>query len=556
MKKTTYVFGHKNPDTDSIVSAWCFAALKNACLKRDGLSESYVAARAGKLSPQTQYIFDRFLVEPPEFHGDLSPKVLHFMSQDFASAEETLSLQAASSLMYKNDYHFLFITDGDGRFKGLLHYSVFARNLIYSLNPEHHIKVFTNRNLLRESLGAILACDVELFKEDGYSSCTIVAAASNLESFKKTVDSRKDQNLIVVCGDRDDIVEYAIKNRVYCVIVSGGRSVSQENLKLAVENKVCVLVSPFDTASTSMLIAWSAPVSKACDCSVQAVKRTDSVNKVKILLKNTPGHILPVVDDDNKIIGSITENQLLGEPDIAVSLVDHNELSQAVDGIENFPVKEIIDHHRIGTFSTKSPVTFINKVVGSTATIIAGLYQEEKIPIDRTTAALLLSGILSDTLILKSATTTETDIKTADMLAKIADLNVQEYGREILEAGSRLGNRSASDIVLMDMKQYNEFKFNFIVSQIETGNPSEVLSRKDEILSELKKCQSQKNLDFAALLVTDITRLDSILILLGSIELEQLLNYPKVEDNAYFMKGIVSRKKQLIPLLSEVLRRI
>lgn len=554
MEPVTYVLGHKNPDTDSVVSAWCFAQLKNLKSKKDGIPQTYVPARAGKLSPQTEFVFKKLGIAPPVFISDLTPKVEYYMSQDFSVINENQSLQFASTLMQKNDFHFLSVVDNKNCYKGLLHYSAFARNLINSLNPEHHIKVFTNHSLLHESLGTILASGVSFIDKNApVEECTILAGASELSSFIKSVESRTEQKLIVITGDRQDIIRAAIERKVFCVIVSGGRSISSENLALAVQNNVCLMISPFDTVSTSMLTSYATPVSVLTDSQVPCVKKSDSVQSVKNIFKRIHGNGLAVVDDENHVEGIITENMLNHESAVSVSLVDHNEITQAVDGLENYTINEIIDHHRISAIPTKYPVTFINKPVGSTATIIAGLYEESKFDIDGVTASLLLAGILSDTLVLKSATTTPLDVQTARKLASIVEVDVQTFGEELIEAGSNISNRSAQELILQDLKEYKEGNTLFTVSQIETGNLKNVLSKKNEIVEQLEIQRNEHNGIFAFLLVTDITKMDSLLFVAKGKGFDLSLNFPKQEDNIYLLKGIVSRKKQLIPLLSELM---
>jgi manganese-dependent inorganic pyrophosphatase len=239
------------------------------------------------------------------------------------------------------------------------------------------------------------------------------------------------------------------------------------------------------------------------------------------------------------------------EPNVEMILVDHNEISQAVDGIENYKIQEVIDHHRIGTLSTKYPITFINKPVGSTSTLITNLYREKHISIPKEIASILLCGILSDTLILQSATTTEIDKETAEYLSDITDLDIKELGNEILLAGSRVGSRNAGEIVRQDMKEYTEGKFVYTVSQIEVGNANEILSRKKEFFDELEIERRSRKALFASLLVTDITQLSSVLLIVCDAPFVPFITFPKQERSVYYLKDIVSRKKQLIPLLTE-----
>lgn len=550
MEPTTYVFGHKNPDTDSVVSAYAFAKLKNSTG-----NENYKPCRAGKLSPQTEYVFNRFDAEPPELISDMTPKVEYYMEENFISIRENQSLQLASLFMQKNNYHFLIVTDENGRYKSLLHYSSFAKNLINSLNPEHHIKILTNYSLIHQSIGGIFA-NMPDFSRDELVNCTIIAGAAKLESFKKTVEERPNQNLIVITGDREDIVNFSIEKKAYCIVITGGRTVSEETVLSARKHSVPIIVSQFDTISTSLLTTCATPVSTVSDSTIKPVKKYDTLRKCEGIFKLSNVPVIPVIDDNEKVAGILTESMTHRQPKISISLVDHNEPSQAVNGVENYQIKDIIDHHRIASITTKYPVNFINRVIGSTSTIIANLYDDSKIPLDKKTAGLLLSGILSDTLILKSATTTQCDIETAEKLAKITGLLIDDLGKEIMSAGTKLKDISERDLILQDLKEYSENGTTFSVSQIEVDSPSVIFERKANILASLEEERILKKRNFSALLVTDITKLDSYLFIKSDGTIEEFINYPKIEDGIYFLKETVSRKKQLIPLFTDILGRI
>ena len=550
MEPTTYVFGHKNPDTDSVVSAYAFAKLKNSTG-----NENYKPCRAGKLSPQTEYVFNRFDAEPPELISDMTPKVEYYMEENFISIRENQSLQLASLFMQKNNYHFLIVTDENGRYKSLLHYSSFAKNLINSLNPEHHIKILTNYSLIHQSIGGIFA-NMPDFSRDELVNCTIIAGAAKLESFKKTVEERPNQNLIVITGDREDIVNFSIEKKAYCIVITGGRTVSEETVLSARKHSVPIIVSQFDTISTSLLTTCATPVSTVSDSTIKPVKKYDTLRKCEGIFKLSNVPVIPVIDDNEKVAGILTESMTHRQPKISISLVDHNEPSQAVNGVENYQIKDIIDHHRIASITTKYPVNFINRVIGSTSTIIANLYDDSKIPLDKKTAGLLLSGILSDTLILKSATTTQCDIETAEKLAEITGLSIDDLGKEIMSAGTKLKDISERDLILQDLKEYSENGTTFSVSQIEVDSPSVIFERKAKILASLEEERILKKRNFSALLVTDITKLDSYLFIKSDGTIEEFINYPKIEDGIYFLKETVSRKKQLIPLFTDILGRI
>jgi manganese-dependent inorganic pyrophosphatase len=255
------------------------------------------------------------------------------------------------------------------------------------------------------------------------------------------------------------------------------------------------------------------------------------------------------------VAGVLFEGNLIEEPNIEIIMVDHNEPSQAIEGIENYRVLEVIDHHRLGNLSTRYPITFINKVVGATCTIITNLYREQKMEPEKDIAAILLCGILTDTLSLQSATTTAVDREAADYLSSFTGLDARKLGRELLRAANRANDRPAEELILLDMKEYTEQEASFSVSQIETDNPNALQARREEILGALEKTASAGGYLFAALLVTDVTTLDSLLFIRGKESFVSGLSFPRLEKDLFVLKDVVSRKKQLIPLLSELVEK-
>lgn len=544
MKKTVYIIGHKNPDTDAIVSAVAYARLKNLL----GHPE-YIAARAGHLNPQTRYIFEKFGVQKPEYITDLIPKVKYFMQSEVETVTEDVSVWESIGKMEKSENRVMPVVDENGKYLSLLHYSGFARGVLTILNPEKKHRFSTSINLIQKTLNA----QPLYIADDGDKNfkASIHVASSSLETFKKRLDAHASENIVVIASDREDIHKICIEHKVKLLITTSDCIISKELKNLAEKNGVSIIVSPYSTAPTSMLIAYSMPVGVMGDKEIKTVHINDSVAKIKDILKDAHCKYLPVVDDENKVIGMISEHDLLKEPNIEVILVDHNEITQAVEGVEHYTIQEVIDHHRIGAIPTKNPITFINRPVGSTATQIAGLYQEYRIPIPKDIAPLLLCGILSDTLILQSATTTDIDREMAEYLSSISDLDYKELGNEILIAGSNVKGRSANELIHQDMKEYAEGKIAYTASQIEVGNPKEILDRKEEFLSELEIEKRTHKALFSCLLVTDITKLSSVLLIAYDPKFEPFINWPKLEDNVFYLQDVVSRKKQLIPLITE-----
>jgi manganese-dependent inorganic pyrophosphatase len=547
-EKITYVLGHRNPDTDSIVSAIAYAELKSL----QGLPDCR-PARAGKVNPQTEYILERFGVAEPEFISELIPRVANHMSHHPITVTRESSLWKALEILDGSGHRMLPVVDGGGRLDSILHYNAFARNILKKINPSQRPVIPTSLALLEETLGGRLLNEKD---RDTIFEGRIVVAASDIDSLGKYIDAIPKENCIVMVGNRRDLQDCVIEKGVRCLIVTGSHTISEEQLRLALKNGVSVLLSPFDTVTTSALALYSTPVMHMGDRDVQPVKQDHYIKSVRKPLSETPSRALPVVDDEGIVIGVISQGDLMREPNLEFIMVDHNEVTQAPEGIENYRILEIIDHHRLGNLHTSRPITFINKPVGSTSTIVASLFLEQKQEFSATTAALLLSGILSDTLALRSATTTEEDVRLSSYLAEKARLDIQQFGSEILAASSKIGSRPAAEIISMDLKKYSHGDSAYTVSQVEVSSLDDIRRRSGEILGELESMRTAQNLLFATIMVTDITTLNSALFIKGDMTIIREIAYPKMEESVFLLKGIVSRKKQLLPYLTDLLKAL
>ncbi|MDR1058942.1 MAG: putative manganese-dependent inorganic diphosphatase [Treponema sp.] len=547
MKKKIYVIGHRNPDTDSVVSAAAYARLK----QRLGTANCY-AARAGNLTPQTEYIFQRFGVPVPEYIPDLIPKASHYLNGKATTVDEGLSLWEAIEVMQNENLRVLPIVDREGRYKSVLHYREFARYIITHINPNQKSSFMVS---MAHLVKILRAAPVTLFDAEEVKKSSVIIAAAYNRFFISHLEQQNPENALVIMGDRLDLQRYSIERGVRALILSNGHSLDEDLADLARKHRVSVISSPYDTPSTAMLIMYSAPVGTMGDDTVPLVRLNDPVRNLKGPLSRAPSRGLPVGDDQGRVAGVLFEGSLIEEPNIEIIMVDHNEPSQAIEGIENYRVLEVIDHHRLGNLSTRYPITFINKVVGATCTIIANLYREQKIEPEKDMASILLCGILTDTLSLQSATTTAVDREAADYLSSLAGLDIQKLGRDLLQAANRANDRPAEELILLDMKEYTEQEVSFSVSQIETDNPSALQARREEILGVLEKTASAKGYLFAALLVTDVTVLDSLLYIRGRESFISGLSFPRLEKDIFVLKDVVSRKKQLIPLLSELVEQ-
>ncbi|MDR0383465.1 MAG: putative manganese-dependent inorganic diphosphatase [Spirochaetaceae bacterium] len=543
-KKTpVFVMGHRNPDTDSVVAAAAYAQLKKLLGK-----DECVAIRGGKLSPQTEYIFERFSVPVPHYIPDMIPKVSYYMKDDVNPVNGDTSLWNAVTQMEAANVKAIPVVNSDGEYSALLNYNAFAHNILQVLNPETETLFSTNIRLIAETLSAqqVLAFNPEeLFK------CVTIVVADCIETFRKTLALHMPENAVIITGDRKDVQEYSIENRVRALVLSSGTQMEKAMREKAENNGVSVLISPYRSAETAMLVMYSAPVSEMADTKILPVHANDTINYIREFLRESTSRTLPVVDDKNKLLGTISETNLLVDPNVEIILVDHNELSQALEGVENYTIQEVIDHHRLGNLSTKAPITFINRPVGATCTIIVSLYRQSRVPIPKPIASILLAGILADTLVLKSTTATDEDRDTAEYLSNITNLDIETLGRDIIAAGNRLGNRTADEIINQDMKEYQEGKFKYTVSQIEVDSTNELLERRKEILDDLEICRRSREALFCALMVTDVVKLTSVMIIASKPEFLQALEFPRRNNGVFFLRDIVSRKKQLIPLLSE-----
>ncbi|HOZ73501.1 MAG TPA: putative manganese-dependent inorganic diphosphatase [Spirochaetales bacterium] len=544
MSDTTYVIGHKNPDTDSVVSAAAYAHLK-----RELGFGCCVAARAGKMSPQAEYVFERFGVPFPAFIPDLVPKVEYYMGGSAIVVDRGTPLWDALATMNQSGQKALPIVDEAGRYRAMLHYSSFAQNILKKINPHKKAVIPTSVGRLEATIKAQKVC---AFAPDEMFKARVLVAALETDSFKRHLDAEAVDSVIIIVGDRADVQRYAIESKVRAMIVTNGSLLSRELKELAEANGVSVLVSPYDTSSTSLLVIYSTPVETMGDDTIRPVRTHETLRRAREAIAESPSRSVPVLDDDGRVVGLFDEGDLIREPNVSLILVDHNELGQAVDGADNYRILEVIDHHRLGAFSTRYPITFINRVVGSTSTIVASMYRDAKVPIPKPMASLLLAGILSDTLILKSATATDVDREAAEYLSNIADLDVEAFGRDIMSSASLVAKKPVAEIVRLDMKEYSAADRSFTVSQVEVHSPDEILERADEVASELAALRASGDHYFSALMVTDITELSSVLFVEGERDFVSMLRFPRLNETTFELKDVLSRKKQLVPLLIEL----
>lgn len=537
--EVVYVIGHKNPDTDSCVSAVALSELRSA----EGMA-NVEAARAGDLNPQTAFIFDYLKVEPPKYLGDVYPRARDIMNTGIVHVSEQTPLQKVMELMREEGVRSVPVLDSEGRPVGVLTIMDLANRYIGGTEAGGAREVSTTMANMVETLGAEVVHD---FLGPEIATLSVYVGAMQEDSFVEIISFHNPGDCIVVVGDREEIQSRAVEMGVALLVVSGGFRPSEELIELARKKGVSVAVSPHDTATTALLLRFSTPASSLCDGTVDSVLPDTLVDDLRHRLTSMSG--VAVLDSDGVMQGFITKSCLLKKPRIGLILVDHNELSQAVDGAEKVEIKGVVDHHRIGNFQTTHAIPFICDPVGSTSTLVAELYRASAFEIKRATAGLLLGGVLSDTVILKSPTTTERDVSIIKWLEEKSGLEHMAFGAEIFAATSSIAKRGHFAVVNADHKVFEAGEDSFGVGQVEVIGFDELNEEKEGLLAELHRVREAKGLVLSTLLVTDIVCGTSLLLAIGTKEVIYNLGYPKLEESMFELKGVISRKKQVVPHL-------
>lgn len=533
-EKSTIIIGHKNPDTDSICSALGYATLKQA-LGEEGV----IAARAGNLNPQTDFVLRYFGKEPPVYLSDVYPKVKDVMTRDIASASGKAPLCSVINSMGSKNVRFMPITE-DGRPVGLLSLSTLAEQLIVR-TPSPTREVYTSAKNVMEALQARPIYTVS--DEEEFNASVFVGAMAE-ESFKDVIEKCNPRNCIVIVGDREVIQKAAIIRGVRLLIITGGLDVSPEIYQIAKDNGVSVIISPFDSATTAWLTQLSSPVDHFCTHDFLRVSEIETLRGFRARVKDGIG----VVSDENgRLSGVIVPGDLLRPSGIRLILVDHNELSQAVDGASEVEITEVVDHHRLGNFHTSAPIRFVNEPVGSTSTLIAEKFFRKGVEPDKGIAGLMLSGIISDTLMLKSPTATDRDRIMVEKLSEIAGVDPVSFSKELFKAGSGLSGKAPIDVIKADFKAYNVKGKKFGIGQVEVVGFGEFYDVRGVLEEGLSRMKEADGYSLAGLLVTDISYGNSLLLAIADSEVSSALGYPMAGKNLYELKGVLSRKKQVVP---------
>lgn len=540
-----YVVGHKNPDTDSICSAIAYAALK-----KELTGKHYVARRAGRLNEETQYVLEYFGVEVPKLLSDLRVQVRDVDLRRAENLNGSVSIKTAWAQMKELNIKTLPI-GRNNKLEGLITVGDIARSYmdVYDSNILARSKT-QYRNIASTIDGKIISGN-----EHSYVSKGKVAIAA---SSRQLMSDFVDEDDLVILGDRIEAQQLAIDINVSCMVVCGDARIPNEILKQAKEKEIVVIASPHDTFTVARLINQSIPVRQfMTKDELITFYPKDYVDDVKEVMARKKYRDFPVVDINGDFQGFISRRRLLNCRKKQVILVDHNEESQAVDGIEQADVLEIIDHHRLNSIQTIGPVVFRNQPVGCTATIIYQMYQEYNKPVNPVIAGLLCSAIISDTLLFRSPTCTLLDEDAAKELAEIAGINMEELAQAMFKAGSNLQGKSAEEICFLDFKQFTVNDTVFGVGQVNSMSAKELTEIKTQIESELDKIRQNHRLDMIFFMLTNIMTESSELLCVGPEAKEKAISAFDLngKSDTLYLKGVVSRKKQLVPAIVEALQQ-
>ena len=543
------VIGHRNPDTDAICSAIGYAEFK----RRTGMPGA-VPARCGDTNDRIDFVLRTFGVAPPRFVADVSPKVGDVMQANVRSIGPDGTAAEALSLMDEHNLRVVPVLDEQQRCRGLLSLFKVSKFLFPAANRliDSRRVLSSLRNLAQTLGGELLVAHNESEEQD----LVLMIGAMGLDSFSERLERYPREKLAVVVGDRWDIQNLAIREKVRVLIVTGGLGMEAKTLEAARRNQVSVVSSPHDTATTASLCRASIAARHVLHETFLAFSQETPISEVRSRVAASTFHAFPVVDADNRTVGILSKTDLLKPFQRKLILVDHNELSQAVSGADQVEILEIIDHHRIGSLTTSQPILFRNEPVGSTSTIVADCFLRSGVELPAPIAGLLLAGLVSDTLNLTSPTTTLVDKEILARLEKIAGVSARDFTEKLFASGSPLTHRSASQAVTTDCKEYHEDGVTFSVSQIEEIGFTQFWKRKSELLEALEAHRASRAYLFSALLVTDVNTQSSLLLAVGDSRLTSRLDYPRLEPGIYELKDIVSRKKQLLPYLTHCLESI
>jgi manganese-dependent inorganic pyrophosphatase len=545
----TLVIGHKNPDMDSICSAIGYAELKKALG-----AKNVRAARCGNTNQRIDYALKKFGFEAPLFVTSVRPRVEDVMKRDVVSVGPEEPVYEAFMRIGQNGLRGLPIVDKSQSCIGLI--STF-KITEYLFPPRDQVGLHrevraTIKDVIETVGGALLTGS----PKNDIRNFILIVAAMEIESFKRRLRELEHERAVLIVGDLHDVQRFAIEQKVHAIIVTGGLKVEEAVLQAGEKQGTVIISSPHDTATTVLLARSAVRSGEMLDDDFIWVSPETPLDEAQRDLALSSQFAFPALDQNRRLRGILGKGDFLKPVPRQLILVDHNELTQAVDGADLVPIAEILDHHRIGAPATEAPILFLNRPVGSTSTIVGTLFQEAGVPIPPSLAGLLMCGVISDTLNLTSPTTTEVDRELMAELSRLSGVASPELAAEIFTVGSPLLTMSAEEAVTADSKEYEHGLHRYTVAQIEELSFAPFKAKREALLEALEAHRAAKGYLFAALLITDINTQNSILLVRGDPSFTRLIDYPEAGENAWKLDGVVSRKKQLLPYLTGLLARL
>ena len=542
--KPIYIIGHRNPDTDSICSAIGYAHLKQA------LGENVVAARAGKINAETKYALEHFHMQQPLLLSDLYPRVKDVLLDCKIVVKQHDTLRQLGEIMRDHDLRSVPVTDSKGILVGIVTVSDLAKRYFQELGMAHLADM---RVRYRDIIAAIDAKVLVDGIESDFIQGDVRIAAGSLKTIKEGIR----ENDIVLIGDRhDETIIDCVEQGISVLVITGNGRVSADVIEAAEARHMFVLSTPYDTYTTARLINQCVPVRRIMHPDPVCFKPMDLLSDIKGTMEPTHYRNYPVIEN-GRLVGLVSRDALTMPERDRVILVDHNERGQAVEGIEEAKIIEIIDHHRLGGIQTSEPIFTHAEPVGCTATIVANMHWQQDVDIPAPIAGLLLSAILSDTVLFKSPTCTPYDKKTAERLAEIAGVDLKEYGMAMLKAGSGIGDMTPMEIAKNDSKEFQMGDYHLLISQISVMDPKEVLDLEPQLIEAMTTICEKEGFDMSLVMVTDILEEATYLLYAGSPKTLIGEAFKKDASGTHvYLPGVMSRKKQIVPPLSEAVKRI
>ncbi|WP_050637519.1 putative manganese-dependent inorganic diphosphatase [Candidatus Stoquefichus sp. SB1] len=544
MKDIVFVSGHKNPDSDSICSAIAYADF----LFRIGRYNA-VPVRLGEVNKETEYILKKFGVEIPVLLKTVKQKVEDLDYDKVTVFSKELTLKTAWSLMKQQNLKSAPVLDDHSQLLGLLSTS----NIIEGYMDDWDSQILREANTPIENVIDTLDASI-LYLDKGLKTIkgeVHIAAMTGEEAMKRV----HENDVVIVGGDRDEAIEHLIKAKVSLIILTGSLTISEDLLTDCIHEHISIISTPFNTFMASQQIIQSIPVEYVMQKGgLTTFSTDDTVDYVKEVMSETRYRSYPVLDFMGRVVGSVSRFQVLNGMKKKVIQVDHNERAQSIDGIEEAEILEIVDHHRVADIQTIGPVLFRAEPVGCTATIVAKCYKEHQIDIPADMAGLMLGAIISDTLLFKSPTCTPTDTKIARELAKIAGVDIQEFGMDMFKAGTSLAGKTVEEIFNQDYKKFSFGDLSVGVAQVNTMDIDGFAAYKAEMLDYMEEVAKNNHMEFVMLLLTDVINATSEVFVAGPRPgyVETAFKVELVEQQAS-LPGVISRKKQVVPVITEAL---